>query len=62
MQSEYLYPKIADRLTVGAWEDAGIWTLCEQVHDRVAESLSDYYSSDYFSVYIDTGTDRTVCH
>ncbi|MGI9224415.1 MAG: trimethylamine methyltransferase family protein [Woeseiaceae bacterium] len=55
MQSEYLYPKIADRLTVGAWEDAGSKTLYEQAHDRVAEMLSDYYP-----VYIDPGVDRKI--
>jgi len=55
MQSEYLYPKIADRLTVGAWEDADSRTLYERAHDRVAEMLSDYYP-----VYIDPAVDRKI--
>ncbi|MCP4301300.1 MAG: trimethylamine methyltransferase [Gammaproteobacteria bacterium] len=55
MQSEYLYPKIADRLTVGAWEDVGSRTLYEQAHDRVAEMLADYYP-----VYIDPVVDTKI--
>jgi trimethylamine--corrinoid protein Co-methyltransferase len=55
MQSEFLYPKIADRLTVGAWEDAGSKALYEQAHDRVAELLADYYPT-----YIDPAVDSKI--
>jgi trimethylamine--corrinoid protein Co-methyltransferase len=55
MQSEYLYPRIADRLTAGAWEDAGSPTLYEQAHVRVREMLADYYPA-----YIDPKTDDVI--
>ncbi len=43
MQSEYLYPQVADRLTPGAWEDAGHQTLYEQAHERVGAMLATHY-------------------
>jgi len=55
MQSEYLYPEIADRLTPGAWEEMGRHTLYEQAHEKVKEMLTDYYPA-----YIDAGTDRRI--
>jgi len=55
MQSEFLYPEIADRLTPGAWEDMGRKTLYEQAHERVAEMLTDYYPT-----YIDAAADKRI--
>ncbi len=43
MNSEYLYPEIADRNTPGAWGEMGRKTLYEQAHERVGEMLADYY-------------------
>jgi len=55
MQSEYLYPEIADRLTVGAWEDLGSKSLYEQAHERVGEMLANYYPT-----YIDPAADKRI--
>ena len=43
MNSEYLYPEIADRLTPGAWGDMGRQNLYQQAHDKVGQMLADYY-------------------
>jgi trimethylamine--corrinoid protein Co-methyltransferase len=55
MNSEYLYPEIADRLTPGAWVDEGCKTLYEQAHERVGEMLADYYPD-----YIDPEADKRI--
>jgi trimethylamine--corrinoid protein Co-methyltransferase len=55
MQSEYLYPELADRLTPSAWEELGSKTLYEQAHERVGEMLSSYYPT-----YIDPAADRRI--
>jgi len=55
MQSEYLYPEIADRLTPGAWEEMGRHTLYEQAHEKVKEMLTDYYPT-----YIDAAVDKRI--
>jgi len=55
MQSEYLYPQIADRLTPGAWEEMGSKTLYEQAHEKVGEMLADYYPT-----YIDPAADERI--
>jgi len=55
MQSEYLYPDVADRLTPGAWVDMGSKNLYEQAHDRVSEMLTDYYPT-----YIDSAADKRI--
>ena len=55
MQSEYLYPEIADRLTPGAWADLGRSTLYDQAHERVSEMLTDYYPT-----YIDAAADKRI--
>jgi trimethylamine--corrinoid protein Co-methyltransferase len=55
MQSEYLYPEIADRLAPGAWEELGSKTLYEQAHERVGEMLSGYYPT-----YIDPAADQRI--
>ena len=55
MQSEYLYPDVADRLTPGAWEEMGSKTLYEQAHDRVGRLLADHYPT-----YIDAAADKRI--
>ena len=55
MQSEYLYPDVADRDTPNAWEAAGGPTLYEQAHERVHAMLGDY-----FPTYIDPAVDRRI--
>ena len=55
MQTEYLYPKIADRLTPGAWEEMGRKTLYQKAHPRVREMLADYYPQ-----YIRTSSDAKI--
>ncbi|TFG39469.1 MAG: methyltransferase, partial [Chromatiales bacterium] len=55
MNSEFLYPEIADRLTPGAWADAGCRNLYEQAHDRVGEMLADYYPA-----YIHPDADKRI--
>jgi trimethylamine--corrinoid protein Co-methyltransferase len=55
MQSEYLYPNVADRLTPGAWEEMGRQTMYEQAHEKVKEMLTDYYPT-----YIDAAADKRI--
>ncbi|MCP3673147.1 MAG: trimethylamine methyltransferase [Gammaproteobacteria bacterium] len=53
MQSEYLYPNIADRSTPDLWEESGHQTLYEQAHSRVGEMLKNYYP-EYIEPKIDS--------
>ncbi len=55
MQSEYLYPEVADRMTPGAWEEAGHHTLYEKANIRVREMMTDYYPE-----YIDPEADARI--
>ncbi len=55
MNTEFLYPEVADRLTPGAWVDAGCKTLYEQAHVRVRDMLKDYYPS-----YIHPDADKRI--
>jgi len=55
MNTEYLYPDIADRQTPGAWVDDGCKTLYERAHERVGEMLADYYPT-----YIDPEADKRI--
>jgi trimethylamine--corrinoid protein Co-methyltransferase len=55
MQSEYLYPDIADRLTPGAWREMGCKTIYDQAHERVGAMLRDHYP-----VYIDADADARI--
>jgi trimethylamine--corrinoid protein Co-methyltransferase len=55
MQTEYLYPDIADRLTPGAWEEMGQQTLYAQANERVREMLSSHYPQ-----YIDPAADARI--
>ncbi|MCP4274566.1 MAG: trimethylamine methyltransferase, partial [Gammaproteobacteria bacterium] len=55
MQSEFLYPDIADRSTPDVWEESGHRTLYEQAHIRVKELMRDYYPQ-----YIDPEADARI--
>jgi trimethylamine---corrinoid protein Co-methyltransferase len=43
MQTEFLYPSIADRQPQGAWEEQGSPTVFDRARERVAEILSTHY-------------------
>lgn len=55
MQSEYLYPQIADRTTPGQWEEMGRKNVYERAHERVKEILSTHYPR-----YIDPAADARI--
>ncbi len=55
MESEFLYPTLADRSTPGAWVEAGHKNIYEAAHVRVHELLANYYPD-----YIDTATDARI--
>jgi len=55
MQSEYLYPNIADRQSPGAWEENGGGSLFDQAHHRVREMMRDYYPA-----YVGTEADARI--
>ena len=55
METEYLYPSVADRLAPAAWEELGSKTLYEKAHDRVGNMLNDYYPQ-----YIDPKVDARI--
>jgi len=43
MQTEYLYPEVADRRTAGEWEVTGKEDVTELAHQKVKEILSGHY-------------------
>jgi len=55
MESEFLYPELANRSSPGAWEEAGHRNIYEAAHARVHELLADYYPD-----YIDAATDTRI--
>jgi trimethylamine--corrinoid protein Co-methyltransferase len=55
MQTEYLYPQLADRSTYDGWKDAGKRDLFDLAHERVAKLLSDHYP-----VYIEPTVDAKI--
>jgi trimethylamine--corrinoid protein Co-methyltransferase len=55
MQTEYLYPEVGDRRTVGDWEEAGSPTIYQLAHEKVREILSSHYPE-----YIDPKTDAAI--
>jgi trimethylamine--corrinoid protein Co-methyltransferase len=55
MESEFLYPTLADRSTPGAWEEAGHKNIYEAAHARVHELLADYFPN-----YIGTAADSRI--
>jgi len=55
MESEFLYPELANRSSPGAWEEAGHKNIYEAAHAGVHELLADYYPD-----YIDSATDARI--
>ncbi len=55
MQSEFLYPTVADRRTPGAWEAEGREDIVALAHEKVKNVLSSHYP-----VYIDTAADARL--
>jgi trimethylamine--corrinoid protein Co-methyltransferase len=43
MQTEYLYPDLADRRTPGEWENSGKKDIYELAHEKAKKMLADYY-------------------
>ena len=55
MQTEYLYPEVADRSTPGALEELGRQALYEKANQRVREMMADYYPE-----YISSAADARI--
>jgi len=55
MQTEYLYPGVADRRTAGEWEATGKEDVAELAHRKVREILSSHYPE-----YIGKAADRRI--
>ena len=55
MQTEYLYPQLADRGTYDEWREGGKRDLYELAHERVGKLLSNHYP-----VYIDPAADAKI--
>jgi trimethylamine--corrinoid protein Co-methyltransferase len=55
MQTEYLYPGVADRRTAGEWAVTGKQDVSELAHRKVKEILSGHYPE-----YIGAAADRRI--
>ncbi|MDH3519785.1 MAG: trimethylamine methyltransferase family protein [Myxococcales bacterium] len=55
METEYLYPEIADRTSPSAWEEAGGHDLRERARQRARQLLASHYPE-----YIDRATDEKI--
>jgi trimethylamine--corrinoid protein Co-methyltransferase len=55
METEYLYPELADRTSQVEWQDAGSADILEAARARVREILSTHYPS-----YIDPATNAKI--
>jgi len=55
MESEYLYPQVADRTAPGVWEEAGNRDVGELAHARAKELLDGHYPD-----YIDPAVDARI--
>ena len=55
MQSEFLYPKIADRATPGVWEQEGSKDVLERAHETACDILSTHYPN-----HINPKTDAAI--
>ena len=53
MESEYLYPKIADRASIEDWEQGGSLDIRQRALQQVREILSSHYPK-YIDLPIDT--------
>jgi len=55
MQTEFLYPEVADRRAPGEWETGGKEDIYELAHRNVKKILSNHYPK-----YIDTNADERI--
>jgi trimethylamine--corrinoid protein Co-methyltransferase len=55
MQTEYLYPEVADRRTAGEWEATGKGDVTELAHEKVKSILARHYPD-----YIAPAADRKI--
>ena len=55
MQTEFLYPEVADRRTPGEWEASGKEDVYELAHRKVKQVLSSHYPE-----YIDSAADTRI--
>ena len=55
MQTEYLYPQVADRRTAGAWEEGGRQTIYQLAHEQVKRILASHYPE-----YIEPAADAAI--
>jgi trimethylamine--corrinoid protein Co-methyltransferase len=55
MQTEYLYPQLADRGTYNEWKDTGKRDAYEIAHEKVEKILAEHYP-----VYIDPAADARI--
>jgi len=55
METEYLYPKLADRQSIGAWQSEGSTDICERASIVVRKTLSEH-----FPRHIDDETDAKI--
>ena len=55
MESEYLYPELADRSSQAEWQDAGSADILDAARARVREILSAHYPT-----YIDPAADAKI--
>lgn len=55
MQTEFLYPEIADRSAQGEWEEQGAPSIRDHARERAREMLSSHYPT-----YIDAAADKKI--
>jgi trimethylamine--corrinoid protein Co-methyltransferase len=55
MQTEYLYPEVADRRTPGEWEVTGKQDVYELAHNKVKKILASHYPE-----YINPLADKNI--
>ena len=55
METDYLYPELADRSATGVWEEEGSLDIMARARDGVKEVLSSHYP-----VHIDPQTDAAI--
>ena len=55
METDYIYPELADRSAQGAWEEEGSLDIMARAQIGVQQTLSTHYPE-----YIDTKTDAAI--
>jgi len=55
MQTEYLYPEVADRSSPGDWHESGSPTIYDLAHQKVQQILSSHYPE-----YIEPAADAAI--